>query len=217
MDLNSIQDDDPTIISIANAKVVPVTEIATVSKAMFIGSPPPNSPQQFLTPSNNHVRRLRPSNASASNCHWVSAARKQNSLLLKSAIKVQRATPERNVVQMCQTRPTADEGGRGAEPKAKTCYLRALRYPVTLPIIHFWSCRDSPLLNHQTRRRSPLCPSLSWCSRWMVARAPVRVQRSAFSAIKNKRCQFSSLPWTHDTRQIQSVQPSLSVPLSCEI
>lgn len=96
-DLSSIQDDDPTIISIANAQVVPVTGTATVSKATLIGSPHPNGSQEFLVPPNNHARRPRPSNASASDrdrMTKVSAARKRISLISQSAIKVQRPTPD---------------------------------------------------------------------------------------------------------------------------
>ena len=93
----SVQDEDPTIISVVNARVVPVTGTATVSKATLIESPPPDGPQKFLVPPNNHVRRHSPSNASASDrdrLNQVSAARKRISLLSQGAIKVQRSNSE---------------------------------------------------------------------------------------------------------------------------
>ncbi|KAF9779284.1 hypothetical protein BJ322DRAFT_1113624 [Thelephora terrestris] len=94
---NDVQDEDPTIISVAGAQVVPVTGTAVVSKATLVGSPPPNGDQKYLTPPNTHVRRPRPSNASTSDrdrLTKVSAARKRISLISQSAIKVQRSNSE---------------------------------------------------------------------------------------------------------------------------
>ena len=96
-EVNSVQDDDPTIISVANAQVVPVTGTATVSKATLVGSPLPNGTQQLLSPPNNYVRRPRPSNASSGDrdrLFKVSAARKRISLISQSAINVQRSNSE---------------------------------------------------------------------------------------------------------------------------
>jgi hypothetical protein len=90
-EVDSVQDEDHTIISVVNAQVVPVTGTAMVSKATLVGSPHPNGTQQFLAPPNNHIRRPRPSNASASDrdrLTKVSAARKRISLISQSAVKV---------------------------------------------------------------------------------------------------------------------------------
>lgn len=97
MEADNIPDEDHTIISVANAKVVPVTGTAVVSKATLIESPSPSGDQKFLTPPNTHVRRHRPSNASLSDrdrVSKVSAARKRISLISQTAIKGQRPNSE---------------------------------------------------------------------------------------------------------------------------
>ena len=94
---NSIQDDDPTMTSVVNARVVPVTGKAVVSKATLVGSPPPDSDGKFLTPLNTNVRRPRSVKGSAGDrdrSNWVSAAKKRISLISQSAIKIQRSNSE---------------------------------------------------------------------------------------------------------------------------
>ena len=94
VEVNSVHDEDPTIVSVSDAQVVPVTGTATVSKATLVGSPLPNGNLQFLAPPNDHFRRPRPSNASTSDRDRVtkiSAARKRISLISQSAINIQRS------------------------------------------------------------------------------------------------------------------------------
>jgi hypothetical protein len=103
----NIQDDDPTMVSVVNARVVPVTGKAVISKATLVG-PPPNGDGEFPAPQNTQVRRSRPVNGSTGDrdrSSWVSAARKRISLISQSATKVQKSTPD---------------GDGGSEPSAPT-------------------------------------------------------------------------------------------------
>ena len=93
---NDIHDDDPTMVSVVNARVVPVTGTAVFSKATLVDSPSPNGDGEFPEPRNTHVRRPRP--VSGSTCDrdrlssMVSAARKRISLISQNATKVQTFT-----------------------------------------------------------------------------------------------------------------------------
>jgi len=94
---SNIQDDDHTMVSVVNARVVPVTGTAVVSKATLVGSPSPNGGDEFLVPQNTHVRRPRPANGSTGDrdrSSKVSAARKRISLISQSAINIRGSTPE---------------------------------------------------------------------------------------------------------------------------
>jgi len=88
------QDDDPTIVSVVNAQVVPVTGKAVVSKATLVGSPPPKGDGKLFGPPNTHARRPRTANGSTGErdqSSKLSAARKRISLISQSAIKIQRS------------------------------------------------------------------------------------------------------------------------------
>jgi len=106
---NDIHDDDPTMVSVVNARVVPVTGTAVFSKATLVGSPSPNGDGEFPAPQNTHVRRPRP--VSGSTCDrdrlssMVSAAKKRISLISQSAMKVQTSTT-----------PGSDEGSEFSMP-----------------------------------------------------------------------------------------------------
>lgn len=124
-DMNSVQDDDPTIISVANAQVVPVTSTAIVSKATLVRSLPTNGVQQLLTPPNNHARRPRPSNASAADRDRftkLSTVRKRISLISQSAIKVQRSNSmsdggsDLSTSESRRERAGSRSKGKGKEP-----------------------------------------------------------------------------------------------------
>lgn len=90
----SIQDDDPTVMSVANAKVVPVTGTAVVSKATLVDPPTPDGDRILLAPSNTQPRRPRTTSGPAGErdrVSKVSAARKRISLMSQGGIKIQRS------------------------------------------------------------------------------------------------------------------------------
>lgn len=121
-EMNDVQDEDPTIISVANARVVPVTGTAVASRATLVGTPPPNGDQKFLTPPDTHVRRPRPSNASTGDrdrLTKVSAARKRISLISQSAINVQRSNSESGASggPSAPNTPETRQGRTGSEGK----------------------------------------------------------------------------------------------------
>ena len=91
---NNIPDDDPTMMSVVNAQVVPVTGKAVASKATLVGTPPPNGDATFLPSPNTPGRRPRPTNGSTGDrdrLSKVSAARKRISLISQGPIKIQRS------------------------------------------------------------------------------------------------------------------------------
>ena len=91
----SIQDDDPTIISVVNARVIPVTGTAVASKATLIGTPPPEGDNKFPVPQNSHPRCSHSTNGSTGErSSRVTAAKKRISLISQSATKIQRHTQE---------------------------------------------------------------------------------------------------------------------------
>jgi hypothetical protein len=94
---DNIPDDDPTMMSVAHAQVVPVTGTAVVSKATLVGSPPPDGDAKFLAPPQTHVRRPRPPNGPTGDrdrSSIISAAKKRISLISQRAIKIQRSNSE---------------------------------------------------------------------------------------------------------------------------
>ena len=97
VDLDNFQDEDPTMASVVNAQVVPVTGKAVISKATLVDTPPPNGDGQFLVLPNTHDRPPRPTNGSTCDCDRsfkVSAAKKRISLISQGAIKIQGSNPE---------------------------------------------------------------------------------------------------------------------------
>ena len=120
-EVNNIQDDDPTVASVANAQVVPVTGKAVASKATLVDSPP-DSDGKFLTPQNAHVRRPRPANGSAGDrdrTSRVSAARKRISLISQSAMKIQGSTSECDGGSELSM-PTTPKSSRRARSQSKS-------------------------------------------------------------------------------------------------
>ena len=107
---SSIQDDDPTIISVVNARVVPVTGTAVASKATLVGTPPPDGDSKFLAPQNANVRRSHSANESTGERpSRISAAKKRISLISQSATKTQRSSQEGD---------GGGESGRPSTPKS---------------------------------------------------------------------------------------------------
>lgn len=95
---SSIQDDDPTVISVVNARVIPVTGTAVASKATLIGTPPPDGDNKFSAPQSSHPRCSHSANGSTGErSSRVTAAKKRISLISQSAAKIQRSTQEGDV------------------------------------------------------------------------------------------------------------------------
>lgn len=94
---SNIPDDDPTMVSVVNAEVIPVTGKAVVSKAILVGSPPPNGDGKFLPPPYTLLRRPRSANGSTDDrdrSSRVSAAKKRISIISQSVIRIQRSNSE---------------------------------------------------------------------------------------------------------------------------
>ena len=119
---NNVQDEDPTVISVANAQVVPVTGKAVVSKATLVGSPPSNGDGKLLASLSTHLRRPRPANGSTADrdrLSWVSAARKRISLISQTAIKSQKSNQESDGGSELSVPNTPKSSKKGAKSRRK--------------------------------------------------------------------------------------------------
>lgn len=116
----NIQDEDPTIISVANAQVVPVTGTAVSSKATLVGPSPDGSHTFLLAPPNTHVRRPRNnSTADRDRLSKVSAARKRISLISQNAGRTQQLSLEGEVGGNPSVPDTPQSRAKRAESQGK--------------------------------------------------------------------------------------------------
>ena len=120
-EVNTTPDDDPTMISVVNAQVIPVTGKAVASKATLVDTPP-NGDVKFLVPPNTQARRPRPTNGSTGDrdrSSKLSAARKRISLISQNAIKIQRSNSESDGVSIPSVPNTPKSHQRRARSQSK--------------------------------------------------------------------------------------------------